>query len=113
MKFMLDKKALENVKIYRYQTCGLTFIERHGFEYFWNWLVALFPKTFAPNLMTLLGLVFPLILWAILFTYDWTFTALLPNWLSLFACFSIFWYQTLDAIDGKQARRTNNCSPLG
>lgn len=23
------------------------------------------------------------------------------------------WYQTIDAIDGKQARRTDNCSPLG
>jgi len=27
--------------------------------------------------------------------------------------FSVFWYQTMDAIDGKQARRINNCSPLG
>ena len=27
--------------------------------------------------------------------------------------FSNFWYQTLDAVDGKQARRTDNCSPLG
>ena len=27
--------------------------------------------------------------------------------------FGIFWYQTLDAIDGKQARRIDNCSPLG
>jgi ethanolaminephosphotransferase len=27
--------------------------------------------------------------------------------------FSLFWYQTIDAIDGKQARRTDNCSPLG
>jgi len=25
----------------------------------------------------------------------------------------MFWYQTLDAIDGKQARRTDNCSCLG
>ena len=27
--------------------------------------------------------------------------------------FAIFWYQTLDAIDGKHARNTDNCSPLG
>lgn len=25
----------------------------------------------------------------------------------------VFWYQTIDAIDGKHARRTDNCSPLG
>ena len=34
-----------------------------------------------------------------------------------FSCFlcglGLFVYQTLDAIDGKQARRTNSSSPLG
>jgi len=36
-----------------------------------------------------------------------------PNWVYFFASFSIFAYQTLDAIDGKQARRTNTSSALG
>lgn len=26
---------------------------------------------------------------------------------------SLFWFQTADAVDGKQARRTDNCSPMG
>jgi phosphatidylglycerophosphate synthase len=25
----------------------------------------------------------------------------------------MFWFQTIDATDGKQARKTDNCSPLG
>ena len=38
---------------------------------------------------------------------------MLPASVWYFGAFAVFWYQTLDAIDGKQARRTNNCSPLG
>ena len=38
MTIQLDKKALEHVKNYRYQTNGLTFIEINGFEYFWNFV---------------------------------------------------------------------------
>ena len=31
----------------------------------------------------------------------------------LFTALGLFIYQSLDAIDGKQARRTNSASPLG
>ena len=37
----------------------------------------------------------------------------LPAWVLLLGFAAHFWYQTIDAVDGKQARRTNNCSPLG
>lgn len=36
-----------------------------------------------------------------------------PSWVYLFLAISIFWYQTMDALDGKQARRTGSSSPLG
>lgn len=36
-----------------------------------------------------------------------------PRWAALLCAAGIFIYQTLDAIDGKQARRTNSASPLG
>jgi phosphatidylglycerophosphate synthase len=36
-----------------------------------------------------------------------------PRWAALMCAAGIFIYQTLDAIDGKQARRTNSSSPLG
>eukprot|EP00742_Colponemidia_sp_Colp-10_P001662 GILJ01001782.1.p1 GENE.GILJ01001782.1~~GILJ01001782.1.p1 ORF type:complete len:368 (-),score=53.33 GILJ01001782.1:285-1235(-) len=36
-----------------------------------------------------------------------------PAWTYLFCAFGHFAYQTLDAIDGKQARRTSSSSPLG
>jgi len=37
----------------------------------------------------------------------------LPRWAYFMAAFATFAYQTLDAIDGKQARRTGASSPLG
>nr|XP_036231090.1 choline/ethanolaminephosphotransferase 1 isoform X6 [Bactrocera oleae] len=36
-----------------------------------------------------------------------------PAWASLLCAFGLFVYQSLDSIDGKQARRTNTQSPLG
>ena len=44
---------------------------------------------------------------------DSTFAVQLPTWLMVTGALSIFWYQTLDAIDGKQARRTGTSGPLG
>lgn len=36
MSIKLDVKALENIKNYKYQTHGLTFLERHFLDPFWN-----------------------------------------------------------------------------
>lgn len=37
----------------------------------------------------------------------------MPAWVYIANIVLLFWYQTLDAIDGKQARRTGSSSPLG
>jgi ethanolaminephosphotransferase len=37
----------------------------------------------------------------------------LPPWANWVIVFAMFVYQTLDAVDGKQARRTRSSSPLG
>lgn len=36
-----------------------------------------------------------------------------PRWACGLCALGLFFYQSLDAIDGKQARRTNSSSPLG
>lgn len=36
-----------------------------------------------------------------------------PRWACALCALGLFIYQSLDAIDGKQARRTNSSSPLG
>ena len=66
-----------------------------------------------PNLVTLLALAFALSATAMIAVFDPTYEKPLPSWLCYFSAFATFMYQTLDAIDGKQARRTGSSSPLG
>ena len=53
MSIKLDVKALENIKNYKYQTHGLTFIERHLLDPFWNLTCDLLPSV-SPLILTLL-----------------------------------------------------------
>ncbi len=67
----------------------------------------------APNLITLIG---SLILFSgviVILFFDFTLSKELPAWAYFYSGLSIFLYQTLDAVDGKQARRTGSSSPLG
>lgn len=45
--------------------------------------------------------------------YDQSFTKPLPSWVYVAVALCQFLYQTLDAVDGKHARRTKSSSPLG
>lgn len=64
-------------------------------------------------MITLSGLMIIIITTAIGCIYDPTLEGKGPNWLYLLYSISLFAYQSLDAIDGKQARRTNTSGPLG
>merc|ERR1719326_1316361 len=45
--------------------------------------------------------------------FEPTFTKPSPRWLMIVAGLVLWFYQTMDAMDGKQARRTGSSSPLG
>jgi len=110
----LSKQELENVKSFRYKTNGLTPLEIYVYDPFWTFIANNFlPDWIAPNALTLLGLVFPIIALITVLVLDPSFTQTLPCWVWFLSWFADFWYQTIDCIDGKQARRTDNCSPLG
>jgi len=49
----------------------------------------------------------------IMIPYDLTLSQDVPSWTFFVAALFQFLYQTLDAVDGKQARRTKSSSPLG
>lgn len=73
-----------------------------------------------PNMITLMGLMF-IVANVVLLLYMDTDLLLkssaklpsVPNWVYFMFAFGLFMYQSLDAIDGKQARRTGTSSPLG
>lgn len=67
----------------------------------------------APNLVTLTGWFIIVIDLVIIFAFDTTMSKVLPLWVYFISAFSIWFYQTMDAVDGKQARRTGTSGPLG
>lgn len=76
-------------------------------------LVRLMPTWLAPNTITFLGLAFSIAGYILVHIYAPTFKEPCPSWLWLVLAACTFAYQTLDNIDGKQARRTNSSSALG
>mmetsp|Transcript_2187 Transcript_2187/g.3212 ORF Transcript_2187/g.3212 Transcript_2187/m.3212 type:complete len:408 (-) Transcript_2187:56-1279(-) len=72
------------------------------------------PSTIAPNTITLFGFCFMII--ALLLTF-WLCPNLddedAPRWMFLYFGIAMLIYQTLDNMDGKQARKTGSSSPLG
>lgn len=71
------------------------------------------PLWVAPNLITLVGWLFVIASYINMLFYDYTFRENIPSYCFFFAAFCSLFYSTLDAIDGKQARRTKSSSPLG
>lgn len=85
---------------------------------FWNpvasYLVTLLPDSVAPNTLTLLGflhaIVPPMMMY---FLFGCQLVGDLPSWFIFLQCYAYLVYRIFDEMDGKQARRTGNSSPLG
>ncbi|XP_071452389.1 cholinephosphotransferase 1 isoform X5 [Hetaerina americana] len=79
----------------------------------WSWLVTKVPLSVAPNTITIVGLAVNILTTLILIIYSPDAKAEAPRWAFFVCALGLFIYQSLDAIDGKQARRTGTSSPLG
>ncbi|ELP90731.1 choline/ethanolaminephosphotransferase, putative [Entamoeba invadens IP1] len=111
----IKKSSLENLSLYKYSGVDLSLCANYILSpYFWEPLLKyVIPPTIAPNVITLIGGIF-MFLAHFLFFFDSptgqedvsTFTVVMSGLL-------MFLYQTADNLDGKQARRTKNGSPLG
>lgn len=111
-KYISDK-GLNNLQFYKYHGVDHSIIANHIMQPFWRWAVNFLPITMAPNLVTLVGF-FAIVASYLLFAFfSPSISESAPSWVYLFAAFCMFFYQTMDALDGKQARRTGNSSPLG
>ncbi len=109
---MLSEAALARVAAYKY-VCGSSTPLDRLLNHYWNWVVQWLPLWLAPNLVTLLGLACMVASAVVVVATDPSLTAPLSPAVALFCAVCLFAYQTLDAIDGKQARRTGTSSPLG
>jgi ethanolaminephosphotransferase len=89
-----------------------TFIDNQ-LNHFWNAAVFWLPEWMAPNLVTMVGTCVMVASTLIQVFYSPHLTEAAPRWVYLQAALGLFFYQTMDALDGKQARRTGSSSPLG
>jgi len=76
------------------------------------------PKSLAPNTITFLGLLFMILSYSTMYLYNpdltsYPSTLSLPWWIFFLNGSCMLIYQTLDNMDGKQARLTSSSSPLG
>ena len=82
-------------------------------NHFWEATLKIIPIWMAPNLITFIGWLFVIASYVNMLIYDYTFQKDIPSYCFFFAALCLFIYSTLDAVDGKQARRTKSSSPLG
>ncbi|PRP86947.1 hypothetical protein PROFUN_03695 [Planoprotostelium fungivorum] len=108
----VSKQGLQNLKNYRYHGVDHSICAKY-LQPWWTWLVKFTPLWLAPNLITLIGLLFVFLSFAVQFYYCPDLKGDAPRWTFLLHAFCLFMYQTLDALDGKQARKTGTSSPLG
>ena len=110
----LSDKQLQGLKLYKYSGVDKSILSKTVLTPYWNNLVKLFPKYIAPNTITLMGLTMIFINVATLLWHDPQYEGYaLPSWVYWSFSIGLFIYQSMDAIDGKQARRTGMAGPLG
>jgi len=113
---LLDKLTptqLKNLSNHKYSSSGKSLLEPF-YDPWWNFAITLCPMWIAPNMITFIGLLANLSSFVFMFSYcGLDGSGVAPSWVFYYAAFSLFFYQTMDAIDGKQARRTGTGSPLG
>ncbi|KAJ4478390.1 Choline/ethanolaminephosphotransferase [Lentinula aciculospora] len=114
----LSDESLQNLKKYVYNGVDKSILSKHILNPFWAWFVTLWPLSIAPNTITLSGLSIVIFNFITLLYYDPSYLSekggvYTPRWIYLTWAIGLFLYQTFDAIDGKQARRTGMSGPLG
>ncbi|CAH0560795.1 unnamed protein product [Brassicogethes aeneus] len=109
---LLTDTQLRRLSEHKYSCQSVSLLDSY-LQVYWNWLVAKVPVWLAPNLITILGLVINIITSLILVWFSPDARQEAPRWACALCALGLFIYQSLDAIDGKQARRTGTANPLG
>jgi len=114
----LDEQRIQNMKHYKYSGEDRSFYYKFFLNPFAQKCVEHTPYWLAPNLITMLGFVLEIFATILIIIYCPGLEATTeseepPSWIWLYCAVANFCYQTLDNMDGKQARRTGSSSVLG
>ncbi len=104
------KQALRD---YKYKSVLKGWLDANIMNPWWEFVVSFCPLFIAPNVITFAATT-QFIACALFYASRCPdLVTCADSWVYYLMAVSIFIYQTLDAIDGKQARRTKQSSPLG
>lgn len=110
----LPEDTLSNLNKYEYKSTNDSFVYNNIISPCLNKVVNYLPENLAPNVITVTALVFNIIA-ALIAYFDGGFD--FSHQMKSSTCFTIGTFQLiyyiLDCLDGKQARRTGNSTPLG
>ncbi|RDW61331.1 sn-1,2-diacylglycerol cholinephosphotransferas-like protein [Coleophoma crateriformis] len=108
------QEKLPNLKQYKYSGVDHSLVSRYILKPFYtNFVIKCFPMSMAPNLITLTGFSFVVVNLLTLLWYNPSLDQDCPPWVYISWAVGLFLYQTFDAVDGSQARRTHQSGPLG
>lgn len=111
---MLGPEDAHHVRTYKYNGGDSSLLYAHVLSPLAQFCVDTFvPLWMAPNVITVSGLIISLLGTSIVLFFNPTLGPDGPKWIHFVAGMSIFLYQTLDNMDGKQARKTGSSSALG
>ena len=113
MGYLIPSNKLGNLKLYKYSSEDHSIISKYILKKWWNHFVKIFPMSMAPNVITLLGLMFVIVNLFAVFYYSPYLDQSQPRWCYFFYAFGLFMYQTFDGCDGCHARNTGQSGPLG
>ena len=109
----ISSSAAVALKRYKYAGEDRSWLYRYVLTPMNKFLVEFIPRSVAPNTITITGLSCTALSHLLTLYHSPSFSTPLPPWLCYLAGFILFAYQTIDNLDGRQARRTSSSSPLG
>ena len=105
---------LEALHRYKYSGVDHSLVSRYILKPFYtNYVIERFPLWMAPNAITLSGFGFVIANLLTMLWYNPSLDTDMPRWVYASWAIGLFLYQTFDAVDGTQARRTHQSGPLG
>ncbi|KAL1987705.1 hypothetical protein VTN96DRAFT_2545 [Rasamsonia emersonii] len=105
---------LPALRSYKYSGVDHSLVSRYILKPFYtNFVIRLFPRSMAPNAITLTGFLFVVVNFLTMLYFNPTLDRDCPPWVYASWALGLWLYQTFDAIDGMQARRTKQSGPLG
>ncbi|KAJ4417588.1 Phosphotransferase [Gnomoniopsis sp. IMI 355080] len=108
------QEKLPGLKEYKYSSVDRSLTSKYILKPFYtNVVIKCFPMSMAPNAITLTGFAFVIINFLTLLWYNPGLDQDCPSWVYYSWAIGLFLYQTFDAVDGTQARRTHQSGPLG